>query len=159
MDADEPTGGTSGTDHIDLSIPARAEFLSLARLAAGVVGARADLGLDDVEDLRLGVEELCLFLVGPSGNAPGRLALRYGWDGERIEITCSLGSDAPGGAASDEGNAPINALHPGDSDDRGVQQELSTQILDALVDEHGASHEGDVHRAWLTMRRNRSHAH
>jgi hypothetical protein len=48
------------TDEIGLEIPARADLLQLVRLTAGVVAARASLGLDDVEDLRLAAEELCL---------------------------------------------------------------------------------------------------
>jgi hypothetical protein len=125
------------TDEIELEIPARAELLQLVRLTAGVVAARAGLGLDDVEDLRLGVEELCLSLLGPTGDAPGRLALRYGWDDEVVAITCTLVTEAP---PRPEG--PVG----------GLAQELSSQILDALVDEHGTSPRGATPQAWLKMR-------
>jgi hypothetical protein len=128
------------TDEIELEIPARADLLQLVRLTAGVVAARAGLGLDDVEDLRLGVEELCLSLLGPTGDAPGRLALRYGWDDEVVEITCTLVSEA---RARPEG--PVG----------GLASELSSQILDALVDEHGTSPIGATPQAWLRMRRPR----
>jgi len=37
-----------------------ARSLQLVRMTAGVVAARADLDLNDVEDLRLAVDELCL---------------------------------------------------------------------------------------------------
>ena len=104
-----------------------------------------------MEDLRLGVEELCLVLVGPEGNAPGRLALRYGWDDDQIEITCTV-------VAEGEADTAVEASGGENAVDRGAQHELSTQILDALVDEHGTSHDDGVPRAWLTMRRSRSPA-
>jgi serine/threonine-protein kinase RsbW len=136
------------TDEIELEIPARADLLQLVRLTAGVVAARARLGLDDVEDLRLAAEELCLSLLGPTGDAPGRLALRYGWDDEMIEITCTLVTNgAPGGEEAGGGHV--------EGPDQGLAQELSSQILDALVDEHGESGAEGAPRAWLRMRRDR----
>jgi hypothetical protein len=129
------------SDEIELEIPARAELLQLVRLTAGVVAARAGLGLDDIEDLRLGVEELCLSLLGPTGDAPGRLALRYAWDDEVVAITCTLVTEAP-----PRPQGPVG----------GLAQELSSQILDALVDEHGTSPVGATPQAWLKMRRHRS---
>jgi hypothetical protein len=147
--------GGDVTDEIELEIPARADLLQLVRLTAGVVAARAGLGLDDVEDLRLGAEELCLSLVGPTGDAPGRLALRYGWDDELIEIACTLIIE---GAPADEESG---AEPPGDVDDVDeghdpkLANELSAQILEALVDEHGKSGAGAAPRAWLRMRRGR----
>jgi len=149
-------------DPIELSIPARADLLQLVRLTAGVVAARAGLGLDDVEDLRLGVEELCLSLVGPTGDAPGRLTLRYGWDDEKIEITCTLRSDGAGGEAPADGNGDAGADAPttvsADSawnHNERVRRDLSSQILDALVDEHGETQGADGPGAWLRMRRTR----
>jgi serine/threonine-protein kinase RsbW len=120
-------------DGIELTIPARPNLLSLVRMTAGVVAARADLGLDEVEDLRLAVDELCLPFMDPMG----RLQLRYGWDGETIEISCTkLGG---GGPTSGQTEA--------------LRDELSAQILDALVDEHGqVATDGGI-RAWLKLRR------
>jgi hypothetical protein len=139
------------SDEIELDIPARADLLQLVRLTAGVVAARARLGLDDVEDLRLAAEELCLSLLGPTGDAPGRLALRYGWDDEMIEITCTLTTN--GASRGEEaGGAPSGHV---EGQDQGLAQELSSQILDALVDEHGESGADGAPRAWLRMRRGR----
>ena len=132
------------TDHIELSIPARAELIQLVRMAAAVVGARADLALNDVEDLRLAVEELCLFLVGPTGNAPGRLELRYTWDDEAIEVTCTVtAGDDDRSASRGRPAAP----------DREAGGDLSMQILDALVDEHGVLDSAEHTGAWLRMQR------
>lgn len=145
----------AGTGDVELSIPARPFLLQLVRLTAGVVGARADLGLNDVEDLRLAVDELCLSLIGPDGTA-GRLTLHYRWDDAMIEISCTLTPD--GDAHPGEGHdSPGGASHRGDQGGRpdDLRQELSAQILDALVDEHGESSSDGRAYAWLRTRRNR----
>jgi hypothetical protein len=144
MTSRPPRSGSGVTDHIELSIPARAELIQMVRMAAAVVGSRADLALNDVEDLRLGVEELCLLLVGPTGNAPGRLELRYVWDDEAIEVTCTV-------TAGDDHHGPLR-VGPA-APDGDVGGELSTQILDALVDEHGVFDTAERTGAWLRMQR------
>jgi serine/threonine-protein kinase RsbW len=120
-------------DGIELTIPAQPNLLSLVRMTAGVVAARADLDLDGVEDLRLAVDELCLPFMDPTG----RLRLRYGWDGETIEISCTA----------------VGRLGPGPGRAEELRDELSAQILDALVDEHGQVADDGGIRAWLKLRR------
>ena len=134
---EEPDGGgQGGFDGIELAIPATPSLLHLARMTAGVVAARADLGLDDVEDLRLAVDELCLPFLGREGATEGRLLLRYRWDSQTIEISCTQTAGS----------------RPGPGDDE-VRDELSAQILDALVDDHGVTTSGGHPGAWLRMRR------
>jgi len=48
---------------VRLEIPAAPQFLSTARLVAASVGADAGLSVDDLEDLRLGVDELVATLI------------------------------------------------------------------------------------------------
>jgi serine/threonine-protein kinase RsbW len=127
-----------GFDGIELSMPAAPGLLHLARMTAGVVAARADLSLDDVEDLRLAVDELCLPFLDPRAGQEGRLLLRYGWDEATIEISCTR-------TAGPE-TVWVDAL---------VRDELSAQILDALVDEHGVTVSDGQSRAWLKMQRAR----
>jgi serine/threonine-protein kinase RsbW len=125
-------------DGVELSMPATPELLHLARMTAGVVAARADLELDDVEDLRLAVDELCLPFLSPEAGTGRRLVLRYGWDGPTIEISCMV----------------TGGLQKVRTDDP-VRDELSTQILDALVDAHGVLTSDGQSGAWLRMRRGR----
>ena len=49
---------------VSLTVPARPEYLRLVRLAAADSGARADLSIDEVEDLRIAVDELTYALIG-----------------------------------------------------------------------------------------------
>jgi anti-sigma regulatory factor (Ser/Thr protein kinase) len=57
---------------ISLVIPRKAEYISLCRLVAGVVGARDMLDEEVIADLKLAVSEACTcFLWGPEGGPLG----------------------------------------------------------------------------------------
>ncbi len=122
------------TVSVDLSIPVQADLVVLARLAAATVASRAGFGVEDIEDLRLAVEELCLSLVGTRDD--GRLHLNYECEGDAITVTCWYEAD----------EAPFTASG-GEADD------LSLRILGALVDDHGRNPAGDRPGAWLRKRR------
>jgi hypothetical protein len=124
-------------EHIEISLPAQAPSLSFVRLNVGAIAARMELGIDELEDLQLAVEELCLMLLRPHATAAGRLHLFAEWDADALEVRCRLtGVDAAASAPAD-----------------GVPAELSRQILEALVDEHGESDEDGIPIAWLKKRR------
>ncbi len=121
-------------DEVELSLPAKPELLSLARLTVAAVASRADFAYEEIEDLRLAIDELCSPLVGHSGRA-GTLHLTYRWDDSSIEVSCQMsGADERVGLGEEE-------------------NELSDRILDALVDEHGAKSEGPLRHVWLRKRR------
>ena len=105
-------------DEVKLVMPASPEFVRLARVTATGLASRLGFSYDEIEDLRLAVDELCHAVIGPSGRT-GVLALRFttadGW----LEVS-GTGHFDPGG--------PPLAL-----------SELSHQILTALVDEHDVS--------------------
>ncbi len=52
-----------------LSVPARAEYVHVLRAVAAGVAARQDFSYDEIDDLRLAVDEACgqLFAVGGEG--------------------------------------------------------------------------------------------
>jgi hypothetical protein len=152
QEGDQARGVAGGRfEAIDLSIPAQPVHLQLVRMTAGVVAARAELDLNHVEDLRLAVDELCLpFMDQQSHDA--RLYLRYEWNEQYVEISCQLarGDEEAGGAVRLAGpGAPWQPI-------RGVaghlREELSSQILDALVDEHGEMTVEGHPGVWLRMR-------
>src|SRR4051812_19494928 len=74
------------TGEIRLEIPAAAEYLRLARLAVADVGARAGWSYEDIDDLRIAVDELCYAIGAGAGTEAGRLALTYRVDGQQIEV-------------------------------------------------------------------------
>ncbi len=124
----------TGTISVDLSIPVQADLVVLARLAAATLASRAGFGVEDIEDLRLAVEELCLSLVGSREH--GRLHLSYECEGDAIEVACWYEDD-----------------HAVDSARLVRADDLSLRILDALVDEHGRGLRDGRAGAWLRKRR------
>jgi len=125
------------SDVVELSLPVRADLVVLARLTAATIASRAGFGVEEIEDLRLAVDELCLSLVG--GDSSGRLLLEYSRNNDVIEISCTYQPDPAAAAGSAQAG-------PSESD-------LSVRILEALVDEHGRDTGEGQSRAWLRKRR------
>ncbi len=126
-------------DRIELKFPARGDLIVLARLVTSAISARAGFDIEELEDLRLAVGELCLLTLQGSDAGSGDLCL---------ELTVL---DDAIGVASTLDRATAFADPPSVDGEESAQ--LSQQILDALVDEHGReSHDGNV-RAWLQKRR------
>jgi serine/threonine-protein kinase RsbW len=127
-------------DRVELTFPARGDLIVLARLVTSAISARAGFDIEDLEDLRLAVGELCLLALQGSDNEHGDLCLEFTVSAGSIDISCTLGGASPelGGRTSD-----------------GVEaDQLSEQILAALVDQYGRVQEDGAARAWLRKRRN-----
>jgi serine/threonine-protein kinase RsbW len=122
-----------GAASVELSIPVQADLVVLARLTAATVASRMGFGIEDIEDLRLAVEELCLSVVGATHD--GRLHLRFDTDSDTLGVECRYEPAA-------------DSTPPGPPDD----DDLSLRILDALVDDHGRK-DGETPTAWLRKRR------
>ena len=125
--------GTDGAQQIRLSIPGVPDFVRLARLAAVDVGSRLGLDYEQIEDLRIGVDELC-FAVLPAGEAQpatSDLDLVFTLHGDRLEVegSCAVGASA------------------------GDQSELSRTIVAAVVDEFSLDLSDGVRRFRLSKRR------
>ncbi|NLT56505.1 MAG: hypothetical protein GXX79_18470 [Actinomycetales bacterium] len=54
---------TETTDSIELKVPADPAYLAVIRTAAAGLAARLDLTLDEIEDLRIAVDEACALLL------------------------------------------------------------------------------------------------
>jgi serine/threonine-protein kinase RsbW len=126
-------------DRVELTFPARGDLIVLARLVTSAISARAGFDIEDLEDLRLAVGELCLLALQGSDAQHGVLSLEFLVSSESIDISCTLGGAAPAMAAR--------------SADGMEADQLSEQILAALVDEHGRQQEDGSARAWLRKRR------
>ena len=50
-------------DSVVLRLPAQAAYLSVLRTATAALAARLDFTLDDIEDLRIAVDEACAMLL------------------------------------------------------------------------------------------------
>ena len=125
-------------DRIELTFPARDDLVVLARLVSSAVSAREGFDIEELEDLRLAVGELCLLAMQGSDARSGALCLELTMHEDAIGVVCTLerasAADVPTPEAAEIAR-------------------LSEQILDALVDEHGReSLDGSV-RAWLRKQR------
>ncbi|WP_322766646.1 anti-sigma factor [Frankia sp. Cr1] len=61
-----PSSGVPGgglRDIVQLTLPAASAYLSVLRTATASLAARADFTLDDIEDLRIAVDEACALLL------------------------------------------------------------------------------------------------
>jgi anti-sigma regulatory factor (Ser/Thr protein kinase) len=141
--------GGAGGDVVELSIPVQADLVVLARLTAATVASRAGFGVEEIEDLRLAVEELCLSLVGPDDN--GRLRFAYQQTDDAVTITCTFEPEEAG--EPDRTGGSRGTGESGAAGDTRPEDELSLRILDALVDEHGRDDDGRGAVAWLHKRR------
>ena len=118
---------------VSLTVPRLPEYLRLVRLAAAESGARAELLIEDIEDLRIAVDELTYALIGEDENehtADATITLRYSVAPGRVEIEGT-------GAASGE---PMQV------------SELSRTIIGAVVDEYELAEVAGVRRFRLVKR-------
>jgi serine/threonine-protein kinase RsbW len=58
-----PWPGAEGADAVQVTLPASSAYLSVLRTATAGLAARLDFTLDDIEDLRIAVDEACAILL------------------------------------------------------------------------------------------------
>lgn len=108
-------------DEVRLAVPARPEFVGLARVTAAGLASRLGFTFDQVEDLRLAIDEMCFSLTGSKGR-DGTLELRFILNPDGLTVHGQGNFSLP---------SPVHL------------SELSKVILDALVDEHSISDRAD----------------
>ena len=119
-------------DEVRLAVPATPEFLRLARVTASGLASRLGFTYDEVEDLRLAIDELCFVLIGSRGRV-GRVDLRYAIVPGALEVE-GLGT------FEDDETDPMLAS-------------FSKQILAALVDEYAVYRDGDGRSGFRLLKR------
>jgi serine/threonine-protein kinase RsbW len=119
-------------EEVRLTMPAIPQLLRVARLTAAGLAGRLGFTFDEIEDVKIAVDELCFALVGTKGRE-GELTVTYRLLPDALEIE---GRGAFGGGAPSP-----------------VPSELSSQILDAVVDEHELTRDGDELRFRLRKQR------
>ncbi|MFN0091307.1 MAG: ATP-binding protein [Acidimicrobiales bacterium] len=119
---------------VRLSVMAVSESLRLCRLVAAGLGGEIDLDLDEVEELRVAVDELCALLV--EGDPGGRLELTLRPSRDCIEVEAVVA-----GGDGGERLSPV-AVHG-----------LVLTILKATVDDHQLV--ADEGRRWFRLSKSR----
>lgn len=110
---------------LELRIPARSEFVAVARLVVAAVASRLGCDLDTIDDLKVVVGEACACAI--SINAPDTTAtmlLRCDFPANALQLTLEapLGECAHGGEARHQGPFPTS-------------YDLSHLVIEALMDE------------------------
>ena len=139
--------GRRGTRHaaevVEVTIPPKPEFLTVARLTAATVAARQSFTYDEIEDLKIAVSEACtaLLLAGTAGHP---LALRFALDGDTLEVR--IVTEGPGISLGPAG------LRPKPRD----EARLGVYLMQCLVDEVAVGRgEGGKAELRLVKRRQR----
>jgi serine/threonine-protein kinase RsbW len=104
-------------------MPASPDLLRVARLTAAGLANRVGFNVDEVEDVKIALDELCFGLLS-DGSGVGTLDLRFVLEPGALVI---------------EGAGPAEGAHDRDED----TTEFAALLLAALVDEHEISREGD----------------
>src|SRR3954464_12980889 len=90
-------GSTTVSDTVDLRVPADPAYLAVLRTATAGLAARLDLTLDEIEDLRIAVDEACAILLQQA--VPGSvLSCVFRLVDDSLEVTVS--------APTTDGHAP-----------------------------------------------------
>jgi hypothetical protein len=120
-------------DEVRLTVPATPEYLRLARVTATGLASRLGFTYDQVEDLRLAIDELCFALIGSKGKL-GTVSLHYAVAAEALEVvgTGMFDDDVPTGPSLNE---------------------FSQQILRALVDKYGVARDDDGRPCFRLVKR------
>lgn len=79
-------------DAVVIQIPADVAYVSTLRLTAASLAARCDLTIDDIEDLRLAVDEACALLLPHAGDG-ATLEARFVLSAGRLLVDTSIATD------------------------------------------------------------------
>ncbi len=79
---------------VAITVPASPAYIAVVRLVAAGLASRLGFTIDEIEDLKIGVDELSAYLTGAQGRE-GSIEVRFNIADERIEIQ-GTGHLAPG---------------------------------------------------------------
>ena len=129
----------SDDDVVLLAVPASGAYLGVLRTATAGLAARLQFTLDEIEDLRIAVDEACAMLLAVASDTPVL--------GDMVELSCRF--TVTDDALTVETTVPI-----GSPDERLPGGEsFAWQVLSALADEVSASVDGRQASIRLTKRR------
>ena len=94
LDAGTGQADRGTQDHVTVCMPAEGAYLSVLRTATAGLAARLDFTLDEIEDLRIAVDEACAMLLSQA--IPGtNLECAFDLGAEEMTITVSVTAAEP----------------------------------------------------------------
>lgn len=147
--ADRPAGAPAAAppagDLVELVVPAAPEYLSVLRTATAGLAARLDLTIDEIEDLRIAVDEACALVLGPQ-------ALDGSPELHAVEPGAPAGSGEPVLRARFELVAPgMRVQVSGPAQTLPSRESFAWAVLEALVSGLETGRD-DVGRHWIRLR-------
>ncbi len=88
------------TNDVELRVPADATFVAVLRSLTAGLAARCDLTLDEIEDLRLAVDEACALLL-PLAGPDTSMTTRFALHPDHLDLSISVPAEPD--AAPDRG--------------------------------------------------------
>src|SRR5690606_19909803 len=119
---------------VEMSVPAQDSFLPVVRAATAGLAARLSLSFDEIEDLRIAVDEACSMILSLSGSPPAVLTCRYEVLADALRVRVSMPVDAV-------------ALLP-------AERSLAWQMLTTHATD--LRHAIDDRLAWIELRKSRA---
>jgi serine/threonine-protein kinase RsbW len=108
---------------VRLEIPARAEWVAVARLAVAAVASRQRFSVDDIEDIKLAVAESCTN------------AIQHGLEDGTIAIVCEVSAESIVVTVRDRGQGPpLGAVEEERIGEAGRTEDLGVFLIRALMD-------------------------
>jgi serine/threonine-protein kinase RsbW len=140
--------GGLGLETVDLRIPAKPEYISVARLATSAIAVHHAFSYDEIEDLKIAVSEACTALIA-SGAAEG-IPIALHFSPERSALAVSITTTVPEPAAPE-----AMAAEPPLAGDRSLSEDppLGLFLMQCLVDEVRRVDQGGNHSFRLLKRR------
>lgn len=121
------------TESVRLTIPAVSDYVRVARLAMSGIASRLGFTYDDIEDLRIVVDEVCSELVDDDSTGTVTVAYRVRPDSIEAEF-----EGEPAAKTGGSGN--------------GIAVDVSGEVIRALVDEYERVVDGATVRARVHKR-------
>jgi serine/threonine-protein kinase RsbW len=87
-----PARAGKPADVVELTVPALTTYLGVVRTATAGLAARLGFSLDEIEDLRIAVDEACVMLLSlpaPPPPAPAELACQFMIVDDSLAVTVS----------------------------------------------------------------------
>ncbi|HTL23608.1 MAG TPA: ATP-binding protein [Mycobacteriales bacterium] len=88
------------SDQVVLRLPAESAYLSVLRTATASLASRLDFTLDDIEDLRIAVDEACALLL-PHALEGSSLECAFDLSPDALAVTVSVPTSEPVPIAQD----------------------------------------------------------
>ncbi len=103
-------------DTVVIILPAKSEYVSTARLTASSVSTRAGFNIDEVEDIKVAVSEVCNIILSRTENKISQYRIAFDINTENIKITFTAE------------NSTLNCF------EQSIENEYGLYIMKALMD-------------------------